>query len=117
MRTPQDIILRPVITEQSSMQAAEGKYVFEVAKNATKPEIRLAVEALFEVKVLGVNTMNYDGKMKRVGVHSGKAAKFKKAVVTIDTDPEATKYMAKGGKVTQAAKKYKTSIEAFGFGG
>ena len=57
MKTPQDIILRPVITEQSSMQAAEGKYTFVVAKTASKPEIRQAVERLFDVKVTGVNTL------------------------------------------------------------
>jgi len=99
------------------MQAAAGKYTFEVAKTATKPEIRHAVEVLFDVKVKAVNTLRYDGKEKRVGVHTGKTAAYKKAVVTIDTDPTAETYQTKGGKVTQSAKKYKTSIEEFGFGG
>lgn len=117
MKTPQDIILRPVITEQSSMQAAEGKYTFQVAKTASKPEIRQAVETLFDVKVKAVNTMRYEGKEKRVGVHVGKTASYKKAVVTIDTDPTPETYQTKGGKTTQSAKKYKTSIEEFGFGG
>lgn len=117
MKTPQDIILRPVITEQSSMQAAEGKYTFVVAKTASKPEIRQAVERLFDVKVTGVNTLRYAGKKKRIGVHAGKTAGYKKAVVTIDTDPTPEKFQTAGGKETQSAKKYKTSIDEFGFGG
>lgn len=117
MKTAQDIIIKPIITERSSTDSALGKYTFLVATNATKTEVRLAVEQLFSVKVRKVNTTNYDGKVKRQGVHSGKTASWKKAVVTIDTDPKAAAYLTKGGKTTSHAKKYKHSIEEFGFGG
>lgn len=115
MKAPQDIILKPIITERSSMEAMDGRYAFVVAKGATKPEIRQAVEQLFEVKVLAVNTMNCSGKTKRVGVHVGKRADWKKAIVTIDTDPQEVKYLAKGGQTSSVSKKYKTAIEDFGF--
>lgn len=115
MKAPQDIILKPVITEKTSMDAAEGRYTFVVAKGSTKPEIRQAVEALFGVKVVAVNTLNYMGKTKRLGVHLGKRADWKKAVVKIDLNPAEETYLAKGGKSTPSNKKYKTSIEDFGF--
>ena len=88
MKTAQDIIIKPIITERSTTDSALGKYTFIVAPNATKTEVRQAVEQLFSVKVLKVNTTNYDGKTKRQGVHSGKPAAGKKAVVTIDMDPK-----------------------------
>jgi len=97
---PEDIIIKPIITEKSSGGVSEGKYTFKVAKKAGKIQIANAVEKLFEVKVLNVNTMNVKGKEKRVGVHTGKTPDWKKAIVTIDTNP--------------TDKKYKDSIEAFG---
>lgn len=109
----EDIILRPVITEKSNDALQEGKYTFEVNKKATKVEIAKAVEKLFEVKVLKVNTMNVNGKKKRVGYHVGKTSDWKKAIVTIDTNPEETSYLAKGGKTTKVSKKYKNSIDEF----
>lgn len=114
MKSFEDVIIRPYITERSNEQAATGRYTFVVATNATKTEVRQAVEDLFSVKVLKVNTVNYDGKEKRVGVHVGKTSAFKKAVVTIDTNPKATKYLEKGGKEKTLGKKYKSSIEEFG---
>jgi len=117
MKTAQDIIIKPIITERSTADSAIGKYTFRVAVDATKTEVRQAVEQLFSVKVSKVNTTNYDGKIKRQGVHSGKTASWKKAVVTIDTDPKAPVYLAKGGKTSSSAKKYKHAIEEFGFGG
>ena len=117
MKTAQDIIIKPIITERSTTDSALGKYTFQVASDATKTEVRIAVEQLFTVKVLKVNTTNYDGKTKRQGVHVGKTASWKKAVVTIDTDPKAAAYLSKGGRTTSHAKKYKHSIEEFGFGG
>ena len=74
------------------------------------PEIKEAIEKLFNVKVLKVNTMRYDGKSKRVGVHQGKTNAWKKAIVTIDTNPSDVKYLAKGGKEVKVAKKYNTEI-------
>ena len=116
MKSAYDVIIRPVITEKSTMDAAGGKYTFVVARTATKPEIRQACEKLFKVRVLQVNTVNYDGKKKRMGVHQGMTSAWKKAVVTIDTDPQPQTYQTKGGKTTQTARRYKTSIEEFGFG-
>ena len=84
-----------------------------IVKNATKPEIAKAVEKLFNVKVLKVNTMNIDGKKKRVGVHQGKTASWKKAIVFIDTDPQVKTYTKKGGKEAKGTKKYNDSIEHF----
>ena len=109
----EEIILAPVITEKSSADMQEGKYTFKVAKKATKVDIRNAVEKLFDVKVVNVNTMNVKGKEKRVGVHQGRTSDWKKAIVTIDTSVSDMKYLGKGGKEVKVAKKYKDSIEAF----
>ena len=110
---PEEIIIAPVVTEKSNDELQEGKYTFKVAKNATKPEIAKAVEKLFNVKVLKVNTINVDGKKKRVGVHQGKTASWKKAIVFVDTDPQVTTYTKKGGKEAKGTKKYNSSIEEF----
>ncbi len=114
MRTPEDIILRPLITEKSNLEVAIGKYTFIVYVNATKTEIKQAVERLFHVKVLRVNTMNCGGKLKRMGVHVGPRPDWKKAVVKIDLDPKADSYLTKGGKGIVITKKFKTAIEEFG---
>ena len=109
----EEIIVRPIVTEKSNDALQEGKYTFEVNKKATKVEIAKAVEKLFEVKVLKVNTMMVRGKKKRVGYHVGKTSDWKKAMVTIDTNPSERTYLAKGGKETKANKKFKDSIEDF----
>ena len=67
-----DIIIRPIITEQSMAQMDENKYTFEVAKTSNKSEIKKAIEAIFSVKVAKVNTMNMTGKVKRQGMNIGK---------------------------------------------
>lgn len=115
MRAAEDIIKRPFITEKSNSEIANGKYTFIVDVNATKTEIKHAVEKLFQVKVLKVNTLNFEGKMKRMGVHQGKRPDWKKAIVKIDLDPKPAVYLDKGGKQVPANKKFKTSIEEFGF--
>ena len=109
----EEIIVRPVVTEKSNDGLQEGKYTFEVNKKATKVDIANAVEKLFNVKVLKVNTMTVKGKTKRVGYHVGKTSDWKKAIVTIDTNPSEKTYLAKGGKVTKVSKKYKDSIDEF----
>lgn len=111
MKFSEDIIIKPIITEKSYQAMTEGKYTFEVALDATKLEIKDAVEGLFSVKVKKVNTLRYDGKKKRVGAHLGKTKAWKKAIVQIDTNPAEEKYFAKGGKVVTSNKKYKTEIE------
>ena len=109
----EEIIIAPVVTEKSNDELQEGKYTFKVNKKATKVQIANAVEKLFEVKVLKVNTMTVKGKQKRVRYHVGKTSDWKKAVVTIDTNPGEVSYLAKGGKVTKVSKKYKDSIDEF----
>lgn len=96
------------------MEIGAGKYTFVVDVKSTKTEIKKAIEALFSVKVLQVNTMNFDGKVKRTGVHEGPRPAWKKAIVKIDTDPKSVEYLTKGGKTVSNNKKYKTSIEEFG---
>jgi len=108
---PEDIIVKPIITEKSSTGLAEGKYTFEVAKKATKVQIAKAVEELFQVKVTNVNTIIVKGKEKRVGANSGKRPDWKKAIVTIDTNPSEKTYLTKGGKEVKVDKKYKDSID------
>lgn len=110
---PEEIIVRPVVTEKSNQEIQSGKYTFEVNKKATKVEIAKAVEKLFEVKVLNVNTMMVKGKTKRVRYKEGKTPDWKKAIVTIDTNPGEVTYLAKGGKATKATKKFKDSIDEF----
>lgn len=110
---PEEIIIRPIITEKSNEDMQLGKYTFEVAKNANKISIANAIEKLFEVKVLSVNTMNVKGKEKRVGVHKGMTSDWKKAIVTIDTNPQDKTYLAKGGKEVKVSNKYKESIDEF----
>ena len=83
MKAPQDIILKPVITEKSIQGLADKKYTFKVAPDANKIEIAKAVEELFGVDVAKVNTINLEGKMKRLGVHQGRRASWKKAIVTL----------------------------------
>ena len=79
----QDIILKPIITEKS-MDMLEGKkYVFKVMRQATKPQIKAAVEAMFKVKVQCVNTIIMSRKPKRLGAHSGYTSEWKKAIVTL----------------------------------
>lgn len=83
MKSVYDIIVRPVITERSMENVGNKVYVFEVARDANKIEIRGAVEELFNVKVKSVNTMNIQGKIKRMGVHSGRRPARKKAIVRL----------------------------------
>ena len=83
MKTAYDVILKPIISEQSMDASQEKKYTFEVAKTANKTEIKAAVEELFGVEVAKVNVSNYDGKVKRVGVNFGRTASYKKAIVTL----------------------------------
>ena len=78
-----DIIIRPLITEKSTTLMAEGRYVFEVAKAANKIEIAKAISQIFNVKVVSVNTVNVEGKVKRMGRSIGKRSDYKKAIVKL----------------------------------
>ena len=87
MKSIQDIIVRPLITEKSMDGVASKVYCFEVAKDATKAEIAEAVEKMFKkAKVVKVNTINMKKKPKRYGVHFGYTGEWKKAVVTLSED-------------------------------
>ena len=81
--THYDIIRSPVLSEKSTIATEQGKVVFNVLKSATKPEIKAAVEALFKVKVTGVNTLIRKGKVKRFRGIVGKQSDLKKAIVTL----------------------------------
>ncbi|MCQ2602606.1 MAG: 50S ribosomal protein L23 [Clostridia bacterium] len=87
-----DIIIEPVLSEKSYDGISEKRYTFKVAKNATKTQIKEAVEQIFDVKVAKVNTANYDGKVKRMGRHEGKTASFKKAIVTLTANSKAIEF-------------------------
>ncbi|MDQ0317178.1 50S ribosomal protein L23 [Amorphus orientalis] len=78
-----DVILSPVITEKATMLSEHNQVVFKVAKTATKPEIKAAVEALFKVKVTGVNTQVRKGKVKRFRGTIGRQSDVKRAIVTL----------------------------------
>ena len=81
-----DIILKPIITEDSMERLENGKYTFKVAKDATKVEIAKAVETLFDVKVAKVNTISVKGKAKRMGRFVVYRPDWKKAIVTVEGD-------------------------------
>ena len=92
MKAPQDIILRPVITEKSMTGIPQKRYTFRVAGDANKFEIADAVEALFGVKVAKVNTLHVRGRTKRVGKFTGTTSAWKKAVVTLKEDSKAIEF-------------------------
>jgi large subunit ribosomal protein L23 len=84
MATKHEVIVRPLITEKTSAAFHDrGEYAFEVRQNATKPQIRQAIEDLFGVKVTGVWTSNHRGKEKRMGTSIGRRPNWKKAIVTL----------------------------------
>jgi len=92
MKTPYDVIIRPVMTEASYDNMADRKYTFVVAKTANKTEIKQAVEAVFGVKVDNVHTVNQMGKMKRQGLHQGRRASTKKAYVKLKKDSKGIEF-------------------------
>ena len=92
MKLAQDIIIKPIITEASMDGIANKKYTFEVAADATKPEIAKAVEELFKVDVLCVNTISMKKKPKRLGVHFGYTSEWKKAIVTLKPNSKTIEF-------------------------
>lgn len=92
MKFAQDIIIKPLITEQSMDGIADKKYAFRVAKDATKPEIARAVEELFGVQVESVNTINMKRKPKRLRYQTGYTAAWKKAIVTLKADSKTIEF-------------------------
>ena len=92
MRIPHDIIIKPIITEKSMEDMAEGKYTFMVDKKSNKSEIKKAVESIFGVTVEKVNTMNMIGKIKRQGYTSGRRANWKKAIIKLTEDSKTIEF-------------------------
>ena len=86
MKTGYDVIIRPIITENSMDMAADKKYAFKVAKESNKTEIRKAIEEIFGVEVAKVNIVNVSGKRKRLGRTFGTTSSYKKAIVTLTPD-------------------------------
>jgi large subunit ribosomal protein L23 len=78
-----DLILKPIITEKGTMQMELNKYVFDVLPKATKPDIKAAIESLFDVTVVKVNTLTLPRKKRRVGKFIGYKAQYKRAIVTL----------------------------------
>lgn len=78
-----DLVRRPIITEKATLLLENNQYTFEVTPKATKPEIRAAIEELFDVKVVGVSTVNPPRKKRRFGRTEGFRARYKRAVVTL----------------------------------
>ncbi len=90
--TSYDIIIRPIISEKSLSDITSKKYYFEVAKKATKPQIKHAVEEIFKVKVKSVNTANVYGKIKRQGRTEGLTGNYKKAIVQLSEDSKSIEF-------------------------
>lgn len=87
-----DVILRPVLSEKSFDGIKSKHYTFKVHPDATKPQIKNAVETIFKVKVERVNVATYDGKPKRQGRHTGTTSKWKKAYVKLTSDSKAIEF-------------------------
>ncbi|MBQ1390225.1 MAG: 50S ribosomal protein L23 [Firmicutes bacterium] len=93
MKTAYDVIISPIISEQTMDLAREKKYAFKVAPTANKSEIKQAVEEIFDgVEVKKVNVANYDGKLKRLGRTQGRRSSYKKAIVTVSADSKPIEF-------------------------
>jgi large subunit ribosomal protein L23 len=93
MKSAYDIIVRPIITEQSMEQTDINKYAFEVSRDANKIEIKKAIEEIFGVKVLKVTTLNMQGKVKRTGRYpEGNRSAWKKAVIRLTEDSKTIEF-------------------------
>lgn len=87
-----DIILKPVLSEKSYQGISTKKYTFKVHPDANKTQIKIAVEEVFGVKVEKVNTLNMDGKIKRMGKNSGRRSSYKKAIVQLTADSKPIEF-------------------------
>lgn len=92
MKNPHDIIIKPVLSEKSYDEMPDKRYTFLVDPKANKTEIKNAVEAIFGVKVQSVNTLRQQGKLKRVGVHTGRKPSFKKAYVKLTAESKEIEF-------------------------
>ena len=85
-----DLVLRPIVTEKATILLEQNKYVFAVIPKATKPEIKAAIESLFELKVVSVNTLRLPRKKRRVGRFIGYKPQYKRAIVTLAAEDSIT---------------------------
>ena len=85
-----DLVIKPIITEKATLLLEENKYVFDVLPKASKPEIKAAIESLFEVKVTSVNTIRPPRKKRRVGRFIGHKPSYKRAIVTLEEGDSIT---------------------------
>ncbi len=92
--TPEDIVLRPVLTEKAMDGVADKRYTFTVLRTANKTQIKIAVEKMFGVKVKSVNTVTQRGKLKRMGRNEGYTPTTKKAIVTLDESSKAIEHFS-----------------------
>ncbi len=92
MKTAYDIIKCPLVSEKSMDDAQERKYTFKVDIRATKPQIKAAIEEAFGVEVVRVNTVNYDGKIKRQGTTQGRTPAYKKAIIFISENSKTIEF-------------------------
>jgi large subunit ribosomal protein L23 len=96
MKSPRDIIIRPVVSEKSYAGFESNSYTFLVAPEANKTEIKEAIQQIWNVRVLGVNTMNRKGKVKRTRLSTGRRPDQKRAIVTLAPDDKIEIFEAKG---------------------
>jgi large subunit ribosomal protein L23 len=96
MKSPRDIIIRPVVSEKSYADLERNAYTFLVAGEANKTEIKEAIQQIWNVRVLGVNTMNRKGKVKRTRLSTGRRPDQKRAIVTLAPDDKIEIFEAKG---------------------
>ncbi|WP_066502450.1 50S ribosomal protein L23 [Abyssisolibacter fermentans] len=92
MKSPYDIIRKPIVSEQSMDEMADRKYTFVVDKRANKSEIKKAIEQIFDVSVEKVNTMNMNGKLKRMGRNIGRRPSWKKAIIKLTDDSKTIEF-------------------------
>jgi large subunit ribosomal protein L23 len=92
MRSPYDVIIKPVISERSMDHAQHRKYTFKVATDANKTQVKHALEEIFGVNIEKVGIMNYDGKVKRQGRTSGRTSAYKKAIVKLTEDSKSIEF-------------------------
>ncbi len=89
-RSLADLVRRPIVTEKATILLEENQYTFEVDPRATKPQVKAAIEELFDVKVISVNTQNRPRQKRRVGKFAGYRPQYKRAVVTLAPDSSIT---------------------------
>ena len=107
-----DVIVSPSITEKSTMVSEQNQIVFNVAKRASKPEIKAAVQAIFAAKVKSVNTEQKTGKTKRVGRFTGKLPDYKRAIIRFDSSFDLGKIQAAVATEDRKANKEEPAKDA-----